>query len=130
MSTRSESDNEDIDNIENTTKEWKETEVEVKQWDQEQLESSKYINRRENKNYKCKRCKYESHKKQHLDRHVKAIHDKVKDEVCGHCGLAFSRKESLIRHKRTVHRDFEKNLKKHIKTSILRKDGPQEGNSH
>ncbi|PVI03156.1 hypothetical protein DM02DRAFT_263980 [Periconia macrospinosa] len=43
-------------------------------------------------------CTMKFDRKTDLDRHVKSVHDKIRDLVCAKCGDAFSRKDTLRRH--------------------------------
>ena len=50
-----------------------------------------------NKKFKCDQCPYNG---KDLKRHIKGVHDKIKDHICGRCGYAASRKHHLDSHKR------------------------------
>ena len=81
------------------------------------------------KDYRCEYCIDSSFgTKQHLNRHIKSVHEKQKDYICANCGKSFSQAPHLKTHIHTVHegnRDYkcipcEKsfsqayNLRKHI----------------
>ena len=55
---------------------------------------------------KCEECGKVFSKKGHLDRHVRTIHQGVKDESepCPHCGKVFTTKSSLEPHIEAVHK--------------------------
>ena len=56
-------------------------------------EKSAYI--MEGSKLKCNLCPYTASKKSQLKRHVKAVHDKIKDYVCGECGYTASQEINL-----------------------------------
>lgn len=51
------------------------------------------------KSHKCdhEECTMRFDRKTDLDRHIKSVHDKIRDLVCGKCGDSFSRKDTLRR---------------------------------
>ena len=54
-------------------------------------------------NKKCSQCNFVAVSPSALKNHIKAIHDKIKDEKCPHCDNVFSRKGNLTRHIQRVH---------------------------
>ena len=62
------------------------------------------------KSYKCTQCDYKFGDKGNLKKHIKAVHDKIKDFDCKLCHAEFGRKSHLDRHIKTVHnkiKDFD-----------------------
>ena len=53
--------------------------------------------------FKCKKCSYSSVFKTDLEKHILAVHDKVKNHVCSECGYATFYKAILKRHMDYVH---------------------------
>ena len=52
----------------------------------------------------CEQCDdYSAYSKYHLRRHVKAVHDKIRDEACGLCDFRASHKSVIKRHIKAVH---------------------------
>ena len=52
----------------------------------------------------CNTCKFETkYSLWYLKRHVKAVHDKIKDNVCEKCNYATSTKSELNKHIKVVH---------------------------
>ena len=51
----------------------------------------------------CEQCSYKAYKKSAISRHVKAVHDKIKDWECAHCNFNFAHKATLLRHIKAVH---------------------------
>ena len=67
-------------------------------------------------NHKCPHCKYSSNRKDALDRHVLAVHDKTLDFICEECGKAFANVYRLQYHSKTVHKgikDFQCHMCEH-----------------
>ena len=62
------------------------------------------------KKLKCEQCNVLIHKN-HINQHVKQVHDQIKDHACKECGYASSRKESLKRHWDAVHNMGSKKFK-------------------
>ena len=63
------------------------------------------------KKFACDRCEFSCDYKSRFDRHIKQVHDKIRDFVCNidGCESAFSDKSNLNMHIKTVHnkiRDF------------------------
>ena len=93
------------------------------------------------KMFKCESCVYKTNYKSHLNRHIKAVHNKIKDVICSYnlCNYKCLSKSHLKRHIKQVHaqiKDFKCNynlcdykcstnddLKKHAKHAHER---PQE----
>jgi len=87
----------------------------------------------ERKRFTCDRCEYSCNNSGNFKRHIKQVHDKIKDFVCDRddCKMAFSTKCDLQRHIKQVHdkiKDFvcdrddckmafstNRDLKRHIK---------------
>ena len=63
------------------------------------------------KKYKCKQCSVRVPFRSDLVRHIKNVHDKIKDNVCADCGYATSEKGALKRHRNMVHKMGEKKFK-------------------
>ena len=55
-------------------------------------------------NYQCKECVYASARKDGLERHIKAVHEKSKNYRCDECEYASSRSDRLGRHYVAVHK--------------------------
>lgn len=55
------------------------------------------------KMFQCDECEYKTSLKGNLGRHVKAVHDRIKDIECGHCDRMFSDKGTLNQHIKEVH---------------------------
>ena len=53
--------------------------------------------------FKCDKCVFESKYNYHLTRHIKSVHDKVKDFKCSKCNYVSSTNEHLTRHIKHVH---------------------------
>lgn len=53
--------------------------------------------------YKCTQCDYKSAQKSKLTRHIKSVHNKIKDIECTQCDYKCSRKSSLNIHIKQVH---------------------------
>ena len=65
---------------------------------------------KQNKQFKCDKCDYKCCQKNNLKKHVKVIHDKIKDIKCDKCEFICSENSKLYRHIRSVHdniKDFE-----------------------
>ena len=63
--------------------------------------------------FQCDRigpCQYQTRRSKDLKMHIKAVHDKIKDQVCGECGASFSYPFYLKKHKKDVHKKIEKSL--------------------
>ena len=56
------------------------------------------------RSYKCGHCPYTSPNNAHLKRHVKAVHEKIRNHVCEECGYAASQLSNLNRHKYRQHK--------------------------
>ena len=97
--------------------------------DQEQFESSKIICLNKIKKNKCEECQYETPSIRNLKRHIKAVHDKIRNFVCDICGYAASQKVHLKQHNDAVHKmtestykcgkcSYKSNLKRDVKKHI------------
>lgn len=53
--------------------------------------------------YKCDEFGYSTTNKTWLERHIKAVHQKLKDFTCSECHCAGSRKNTLTRYIKTIH---------------------------
>lgn len=53
--------------------------------------------------YKCTQCDYKSADKSNLNKHIKTVHDNVKDIKCTQCDFKCSIKSDLNRHIKAVH---------------------------
>ena len=129
-----ESGNEDDVDIDNTSTEGTEHDIGIEKTQkidkvQFKYRSNKRVKRIKSGRYRCKQCPYESPKSQHVERHVKAVHDKMKSHVCEICGHASAQKVHLKYHMNTVHKieiksykcgkcsystDLKINLQRHI----------------
>ena len=56
--------------------------------------------------YHCKECGYSVSNKYSFNKHIKAVHEKIKDYKCDECNFASSEKGNLKRHK-SKHHDFD-----------------------
>ena len=61
--------------------------------------------------FKCEKCQYVSAHEHHLKRHIKSVHDQIRNHVCEECGYAASQKETLKAHRAGVHKMEEKKFK-------------------
>ena len=52
---------------------------------------------------KCHQCPYETSERSNLRRHIKAVHDKIRNHVCNDCGFSANQKANLMRHIELVH---------------------------
>ena len=62
------------------------------------------------KKFKCEQCHFESSWKHALNKHIKAVHENLRNHVCGECGYATSRKDTLKQHIEGVH----EKIKSHV----------------
>ena len=60
------------------------------------------IKRKETAVIECEKCPYTS-TPGNVKRHVKLVHDQIKDQICEECGKGFSSKEELKSHTVKVH---------------------------
>ena len=59
---------------------------------------------------KCDKCDKSYQRPSALLKHIKAVHDKIKDIECPHCDYKFSTRDALSRHIKAIHdkiKDFE-----------------------
>ena len=61
----------------------------------------------ENKRPQCQICFENFVNDASLNAHIKAIHQRIKDEVCEVCGKGFSSKSNLKKHKQHLHEKFK-----------------------
>ena len=54
--------------------------------------------------FQCENCTYKAISRKDVKRHIKAVHEKIKDHICKECGFAFSRMSSLKMHIHDVHK--------------------------
>ena len=78
------------------------------------------------KKFPCDRCSYITVHRGHIEKHIKAVHMKIKDHVCGDCGYASSNKYNLTQHRMQVHKVGEKKFrcelcpyKSYLKQSLM-----------
>ena len=64
--------------------------------------SGKHVNK-EKSTLQCKSCDYKTYHKHALDRHVQAVHDKLKFYQCSRCDYKTSHSSALKRHESKVH---------------------------
>ena len=62
------------------------------------------------KDYKCNHCGKEYFEKKRLNRHIKREHDNIRDEKCNQCGKLYFSKEGLNLHIRNIHKHFSCHL--------------------
>lgn len=60
--------------------------------------------------FKCPKCPLETSWKTALTRHIKSVHDNIRNHVCGECGYSASTKCTLRDHMDGIH----KKIKKHV----------------
>ena len=72
------------------------------------------------KQFVCQHCVYKTTKKDHLEKHVRSQHEKVK-EICEVCGKGFSEKSYLNKHIRKFHPEIEKKDKESVGTEHVNK---------
>ena len=53
--------------------------------------------------YKCEKCGKEFAQMRNIMRHVKTVHEGIKDYKCKECGNYFGAKQTLQRHMKTEH---------------------------
>ena len=59
---------------------------------------------------KCEQCPFETSWKQALNRHKKAVHDRIRNHVCGECGYSSSEMGTLRHHVEGVHEKIRKHV--------------------
>ena len=57
--------------------------------------------------HKCVKCDYKCSSSTHLNRHIKMVHDKIKDHACTKCDSKFSSSSDLKVHIHDKIKDFE-----------------------
>ena len=88
--------------------------------------------------FPCNKCNYVASYRPHLKRHIKTVHDKIKDFACSLCTFRSGHRESLRKHIQAVHDKIKDatckyceyktsrgdTLKQHVSVRIaLRRDG-------
>ena len=63
------------------------------------------------KEFKCNHCPYTSLVIQHMKRHIKRVHKKIRDQECDECNYAATDKWILSQHKQNVHKVNDKKFK-------------------
>lgn len=66
-----------------------------------------------NKKYQCEHCEYNTNHSSHFKRHIKMVHDKIKDFHCNKCDASFSTNSCLKIHIKIVHdkiKDYHCNI--------------------
>ena len=71
--------------------------------DESALDPNIEIDKETNQNYKCDLCPKVLSNPERLKRHVKSVHDQIKDHQCEQCNTSYSDSQSLRRHVRTKH---------------------------
>ena len=66
------------------------------------LTNHKHLKHGDAKQFNCEKCIYATTKKDHLEQHVKSVHDKEK-VICETCGKNFSNQSHLTRYVRQFH---------------------------
>ena len=59
---------------------------------------------------KCEQCQFVTVWKTALNRHIRTVHNKIRNHKCGLCALSFAQKSTLQHHVEAVH----KKLRKHV----------------
>ena len=62
------------------------------------------------KDHKCEHCGKEYIEKKSLRTHIKREHDNIRDEKCHQCGKLFFSKEVLNKHIKNIHKHFSCHL--------------------
>ena len=83
--------------------------VELK--DTKMLLHQKLQNNSGDKKLKCEQCSYQASQKWSINRHIRDVHDKIKNHVCDECGYASSEKNMMERHWDAVHNKGDKKFK-------------------
>ena len=78
----------------------------------EGTEHKKYQNKRASfgqaKEAKCEQCQFVTVWKTALSRHIRTVHNKVRNHKCGLCELSFAQKSTLQHHVEAVHKKLRK----------------------
>ena len=88
----------DLDNIEQEGPDEKLTAAKAERTFYEQNDSV-----RKDKKFKCEQCPYAAGYSSHIKRHIKVVHEKIRDYICGECDYTASKKINLMRHVKEVH---------------------------
>ena len=75
------------------------------------LSNHKRLKHGDVKQFNCEHCVYNTTKKDHLQQHVKSVHEKVK-EICDKCGKKFSDKSNLNKHMKKKHSEIVQEKRK------------------
>ena len=70
----------------------------------EQLKTHKLEVHEKKKRHHCTRCDFKSYRKDTVDRHLKAIHLKIKDWKCEACNRGFIIRHQIQRNNNKVHK--------------------------
>ena len=61
------------------------------------------VENEESRKFPCKLCPYQASRFYCLNKHVIAVHAKIKEHECDKCGVNFSTKSNLTAHVKSVH---------------------------
>ena len=59
-----------------------------------------HIKEKHEKVFQCPTCGLVKNNKQQIKRHIKSVHENIRDYICEECGMSFSAKSALNNHKR------------------------------
>ncbi len=62
------------------------------------------------RSHECQQCDKAFYEPGHLRRHVKDVHDQIKDQICQYCGKAFSQASNMYQHIRNYHKHGTENI--------------------
>ena len=62
------------------------------------------------KKVRCEQCPFVTVWKTALNRHIKTVHNKIRDHVCGFCGNSFAYKTTLQDHEAAIHTKVRKHV--------------------
>ena len=60
-------------------------------------------NSKPQKKHKCSHCPYEAAQKSNLKRHVREVHETIRNYTCKKCGYAATERGKLMQHEQAVH---------------------------
>ena len=75
----------------------------------------------ESATYSCQLCSYKSDTRARINRHVRAVHAKIKEHICKECGAAFAHGHNLKSHNEAVHLKIKGNVCKECGASFTSK---------